>query len=41
MRIANWQGSLQNFFIGVAIWGSLKVSGWHTKNRIFSSIMLL
>lgn len=28
------------FFIGVAIWGLLKIFCWHTKNRISSFIML-
>lgn len=34
------QGRLQNFFIGVAIWGPLKIFRWHTKNRMSSFIML-
>lgn len=27
------QGRIQNFFIGGAIWGPLKILGWNTKNR--------
>lgn len=35
------QGRLENFFIGVAIRGPLKILGWLTKNRTSSLIMQL
>lgn len=35
------QGCLQNFFIEVAIWGPLKILGWHPNNRMSCFIVLL
>lgn len=35
------QGCLQNFFIEVAIWGPLKILGWHPNNRMSRFIVLL